>query len=163
MPTNPIRNLIRLSSNERLFGIVDAAQDKELAFEAKCIFNQPFESLLEGEAAPALAEVAPYLVGIDIENEYLERWHARFGKNCGILLASKLNFQQLLVSMRRMLHITDENGRNFLFRFYDPRVFAAYVESCEKEERREFTNYVSQVIYQNGSSSYHCLENELQN
>lgn len=162
MPTNmnPIRSLVRPATNERLYGIVDAAQDRELAFEAKCIFNQPFDSLLEGAAAAALADVAPYLVGIDLKSEYLERWHARFGKNCGILLLSKLNFQELLVAMRRLLHISDENGRKFLFRFYDPRVFAAYVESCDREERCELNSYVSTVIFQEGGSSYRCIEKE---
>lgn len=70
---------------ERLYGIVDGAQDLELAFEAKALYGQNIVSLFQGDMAAAAATVAPYVVPIDPESGYLERWGSRAGRNVGIL------------------------------------------------------------------------------
>ena len=57
---NALRQAIQLAPGEHLFGVVDGAQDLELAFEAKCLYGQEIQSLFEPDMAAA-ADVAPYL------------------------------------------------------------------------------------------------------
>ena len=39
---------------------------------------------------------------------------------------------------RQFLRVRDEAGREFFFRFYDPRVLRVYLPTCNSEELRTF-------------------------
>ena len=68
-----LREYIQLSAHEALYGVVDGAQDLELAYEAKCLHGHEIRSLFQGEAADALADVAPYVVPVCLDSDYLVR------------------------------------------------------------------------------------------
>ncbi len=75
-----LRAQIDLQPGQRLYGIVDAAQDKQLAFEARDRFKLPIRMLFQGEAAQYMDDVAPYLIPIDPESEYLDCWAKALGQ-----------------------------------------------------------------------------------
>jgi hypothetical protein len=147
-----LRGNVKPGTGERLYGVVDAAQDCELAFEAVTGFGKVIRSLFQGEAAPALAHVTPYLVPIDPESGYLQNWAARLGKRAGILLLTSANDDALYLHLRNMFVVQDEKGQEYFFRFYDPRVLRQYVPTCTPDEIRTFFGPV-RVIAAEGSKA----------
>jgi hypothetical protein len=133
-----LRKRIALQPGERLYGIVDAAQDKDMAFEARDRFKLPIRMLFQGEAAQYMGEVAPYFIPIDPQSEYLESWASRWGKNVGILLTSSADPLKLFRHLREVFVVKDEEGQEHFFRFYDPRVLRTYLPTCTPEEVRAF-------------------------
>jgi hypothetical protein len=133
-----LREQIELQPGERLYGIVDAAQDKELAFEARDRFKLPIRMLFQGEAAEYMGDVAPYLIPIDPGSEYLESWAERWDRNVGILLTSFADPLKLFRHLREIFVVKDEEGQEYFFRYYDPRVLRAFLPTCTPEQAREF-------------------------
>ena len=141
-----LREQIKLQPGERLYGIVDAAQDKELAFEARDRFKLPIRMLFQGEAAEYMDDVAPYLIPIEPESEYLESWAQRWGKNIGILLTSSADPLKLYRHLRGIFVVKDEEGQEYFFRYYDPRVLRTYLPTCTPTEVRAFFGPVSALL-----------------
>jgi hypothetical protein len=133
-----LRERIALRRGERLYGIVDAAQDAELAFEAERRFGVKIRMLFQGEAAQYMTEVAPYLVPIDPGSEYLESWAQRWGKNVGVLLTTAADPAKLFRHLREIFVVKDEEGHEYFFRYYDPRVLRAFMPTCGAEQAKEF-------------------------
>lgn len=141
-----LRKQINLQPGEMLYGIVDAAQDKELAFEARDRFHLPIRMLFQGEAAQYMDDVAPYLVPIDPASEYLESWASRWGKNAGILLTTYADPEPLFRHLREIFVVKDEEGQEYFFRYYDPRVLSMYLPTCTPEEVREFFGPIGALV-----------------
>jgi hypothetical protein len=133
-----LRKQLRLRPGESLYTIVDAAQDKELAFEAETRFGLPIRMLFQGEAAQYMGDVAPYFIPIDPEGEYLDRWAASWGKNAGILLTSFADPDTLFRHLREIFVVKDEEGQEYFFRYYDPRVLRVFLPTCSPEEALKF-------------------------
>jgi hypothetical protein len=140
-----LRAQIKLASGERLYGVVDAARDCALAFEAKNGYGKTIRSLFQGAAAPALAHVAPYLILIEPDGGYLQNWARRLGKSAGILLISSADEETLHKHLRNVFVVQDEGGQEFFFRFYDPRVLRTYLPTCTPDEVRSFFGPVRMI------------------
>ena len=129
-----LQQAIQLQPGERLYGIVDGAQDLDLAYEAKCRFGQEMRSLFEGDMAAGAADVAPYLVPIAPAGGYLETWARHWGRNAGILLATAAEPARLHAHLRKILVVRDEQEQQYFFRYYDPRVLRAFLPTCTNAE-----------------------------
>jgi hypothetical protein len=132
-----LRRHLRLGLGESLFGVVDAARDLELAFEAKCLYSQEIHSLFAGDVAPALAEVAPYVVPIQPDSGYLENWTRRWGDSAGILLVTRDSVDRLREHLRQIFVVTDEDDQEYFFRYYDPA--GSSVDIASDEETGDLT------------------------
>ncbi len=133
-----IRARLDLQPGERLYGVVDAAQDAELAFEAERRFGLPIRMLFQGDASQYMREVAPYLIPVDPASEYLESWAQRWGKHVGILLTTPADPAKLLRHLREIFVVKDESGQEYFFRFYDPRVLRTFLPTCTPQDGVEF-------------------------
>lgn len=133
-----IRAHLQLAPGESLYGVVDGAQDLELAYEAKCLYGQEIVTLFEGGMAPALADVAPYVVPVDPNTGYLENWASRWGKNAGVLLTTSAGRDELCRHLRAIFVVQDDKGQQYFFRFYDPRVLRVFPSTCTVKEALEF-------------------------
>jgi Domain of unknown function (DUF4123) len=133
-----LREEIRLAPGESLYGIVDSARDLDLAFEAKCLYHQEILSLFQGDAAEAVADVAPYLLMIDPSGGYLENWANHKGKSAGILLTTSADRNNLYAHLRQIFVVEDEEHQQFFFRYYDPRVLRNFLPTCTPEQLAEF-------------------------
>ena len=142
---NLLQQHLRLEAEERLYGVVDGAQDYALAFEALKDFQSAIRPLFEGESAGRLNLVAPYLVPIDPNSGYLERWAARWGNHVGILLASRVDNEMLYAHLRKIFIAEDERGQEYFFRFYDPRVLRVYLPTCTADEAEEFFGPIRRI------------------
>jgi hypothetical protein len=141
-----IRAHLDLQPGERLYTVVDACQDAELAFEAESRFHVPIRMLFKGEAAQYMREVAPYFIPIDPQSEYLESWAARWGNNVGIFLASSAEPNAVFRHLRDIFVVKDEEGQEYFFRFYDPRVLRPYLATCTPAEAQEFAGPIRAVF-----------------
>lgn len=122
---------------EKLYGVVDAAQDKELAFEGARQFGWKLQWLFSEDTAQQMSEVAPYLVPITFESDYpyresayLDLWAERLGTSAGILLLADSGAEKLRDDLCWAFQVADDDGNDYFFRFYDPRVLRYFAKVC---------------------------------
>lgn len=144
--TNVLRDHLVLEAGDAVYGIVDGAQDLELAYEAKCLYGQDISSFFDGQAADALVEVAPYLVPIDRDGGYIENWVQRWGTNAGVLMIAVGDLEGLQAHLREIFIAKDENGQEYFFRYYDPRVLRSYLPTCTPEELTQFFGPIKRFL-----------------
>lgn len=98
------------------------------------------ESLYEGESQARLADVAPYLLQLDKNSRALDTLTAPtwWGRNRSLYLSSRQPFAEVRKHLARFVRVTSTEGKPFFFRFYDPRVLPAYLESCTPPARLIF-------------------------
>jgi hypothetical protein len=147
-----LRAHLDLQPGESLYGVVDAAQDVDFALDAERRFGLPMRMLFKGEAAQYMREVAPYLIPIPLDSEYLDAWAKRWGRNVGILLTSAADPNTVLRHLREIFVVKDEAGQEYFFRFYDPRVLRPYLPVCTAEEIRQFLGPI-RVLLVEGSET----------
>jgi hypothetical protein len=138
---------------DRLYGVADAARDKELAFAAPRRFGQTIRWLFEEGSGAHMQDVAPYLVPIAFKTRYpyegsgyLDLWAAKLGTSAGILLSAPADPDSLREHLDGVFRVTDETEHRYYFRFYDPRVLRAYLPTCTLAEAREFFGPVSRFL-----------------
>jgi Domain of unknown function (DUF4123)/FHA domain len=132
-PETPLTRLLQIlrSRSEPLFALVDAAQGR-MAFEMLSDCQDECKSLFDGETAEDLAEVAPYLVAISNGSQFLEKLlYLGWGKSWGVFFTSAEPFVRIRKHLRYLQYVTDENQKEgvLYFRFYDPRVLRAFLQS----------------------------------
>jgi len=144
----PLKVLIRemMSPDERLYAVVDAARDPYLALTPRHQLKMRTYTLFEGEMAPFLDLVAPHLVLIDLDSEYLNLWVERLGNSAGILLLTEEVPRSLRTHLRNIFTLTDEEDNEFFFRYYDPRVLRVYLPTCKGEEAKEFFGPIRRIL-----------------
>lgn len=141
-----LRENLRTTAGQRLYGVVDAAQCVDLAYEAKVLFGKEIRSLFLTEVQTPLWDVAPYLVPIDPDSGYLENWARRWGSNAGILLVSAADEDALCAHLRSIFVVADEEGQEYFFRFYDPRVLRAFLPTCSEDQMDELFGSIETFV-----------------
>ena len=144
----------RFGEGDRLYGVVDAARDHELAFAARDRFEQPIRWLFADDAGWHMTDVAPYLVPIEYRRRYpypgsgyLDMWARRLGHNAGILVITRAEADELWQHLRMAFQVTIEGeDSDYYFRFYDPRVFRTFLPTCTAAEAREFLGPIQRVL-----------------
>jgi len=93
------------------------------------------ECLYRGELQPDMAEVAPYLIRLQINTPFMD-WvlQTGWGKHWGIFALSNSDLRSLRRHFRTLLTVHDPTGKPMLFRYYDPRVLRVYLPTCNAEE-----------------------------
>jgi len=145
---SPLKVLIRemMSPDERLYAVVDAARDPYLAIVPRDQLKMKTYTLLEGEMARFLDLVAPHLILIDLESEYLDLWFERLGNSAGILLLTEKSPRSLRSHLRNIFTVTDEENNEFFFRYYDPRVLRVYLPTCTSREAKVFFGPIRRIL-----------------
>ena len=130
-------------SPPQVWALLDAARTDTIypkVFQA----TGPVACLFRGERAQKLAWVAPYLVKLRQGDPFAE-WLLEngWGKSWGIFLESSFPIRKLRDHLRALLAVKDEEGKSFLFRYYDPRVFRVYLPTCNQSELEIIFRHVS--------------------
>lgn len=118
---------------EPVYAVLDAASDPFVAHLVRA-FAEEHRSLYEGPAADSLADCAPYLARVSPGSRFAEELSHGWGRNWGIYLTCGQPLDEVRRHLRRFLTVKTEEGRNLLFRFYDPRVLRAFLPACTPEE-----------------------------
>jgi hypothetical protein len=141
-----VRSYLFAESKSGVYTVLDGASvegllDRLQQYEPEC------ECLYRGEIAPDIAEVAPYLVGLDRRSAFSDWVIDRgWGNHWGVFIVSRSNLPTLRRHFRRLLTVHDDTGKPLLFRYYDPRVMRAYLPTCTPAELEEMFGPVMHYI-----------------
>jgi hypothetical protein len=125
-----------------LFAVIDGAADPTLY--PALLTEQACQSLFAPPLDPDLAPVTPHLVELRPDSLLPGRMQgAGRAGNWGLLCAAPGDFATVRKALRRNLQAMLPDGRLVLFRFYDPRVFVPYLESCDAEALKSWFDPVT--------------------
>ncbi|PXF64393.1 DUF4123 domain-containing protein [Kangiella spongicola] len=139
-----------LFTNKELntYAIIDAAKKGSIPYFLEGM-KATFASLLQGDDAKKLAEVAPYIVllekGSDVSQWYMEKL---YGNSVGFALKTNLGIEGLIQFWARKVKTripgTEEKG---FFRYYDPSVLREYLPILEEDnELIEFMGTTNSIL-----------------
>lgn len=116
--------------------------DADASLEAECLF--------QGELEPDMAEVAPYLVRLDLGSE-LTDWIVRtgWGQHWGSFVTSRQGFLALRDHLRALTLIYQRDGTPLYFRYYDPRVLRVFLPTCSPEQLKQMFGPVDAFLAEN--------------
>ena len=126
-----------------LYAVVDCAAADWL-FPA--VSREPqHEPLFSGALEPELRENAPHLVSLGPEAPLLALLNSDEARQAaaGCVLEAELGMAELRRSLRRKLTAMLPDGRVVMFRFFDPRVLATYLDSLTPDETAPWFNGIS--------------------
>lgn len=134
------------TENTKLYAIVDGVQAVELAFVAR-LMGHPVYTLFSGDMAEAVAHAGPHLIAVERPLPFLEKWVETVGHHCGVLLQTEAELDLLYTHLREIFVVTDEEeGQEYFFRYYDPRVIRTFLPTCTAGELEEFFGVVDRWI-----------------
>ncbi len=128
----------RLQPGEQLYAVLDAARNPSSLLECIRERDLPSYSLFSGRLARRLDHVAPFLVSAGTDPGFLSLWEEHFGENYGVLLLSGAPPGELWRHLRSVFVSSDEDGNEFFFRFYDPRVLGLFLPTCTPHDLSAF-------------------------
>lgn len=59
--------------------------------------------------------------------------------------------------LREVFISRDENGQEYFFRFYDPRVLRSFLPTCQSEELREFFGPIGRLVTDDELSEHYVI------
>ena len=126
----------RLAATGQLYAVVDACKEPEVPPKCKSLGERAV-SLYRGGAEEQYADIAPYLVAMDAA---VLSWVKQrlWPRPWGIFIYSDAALEALRTHLRHFLKVKDEQGKQYFFRFYDPRILPPFLESSNREELRQF-------------------------
>ncbi|MEQ1907745.1 MAG: DUF4123 domain-containing protein [Vicinamibacterales bacterium] len=129
-----------------LYAVVDGAKAFELAFAGR-LMGHRLLTLFLGDLASAVAHVGPCLVVLGNERSaFLARWTDACGKHAGVLFESDAPLDALCDHLRHVFVAMDEDGQEYFFRFYDPRVLRTFLPTCRADELLEFFGPLRRLV-----------------
>ncbi len=128
----------------KMYAILDACDEPSVPVIARNLEDKAC-CLFQGKALEQNWNVAPYLVEVTVvalECIKEELWGKPFGF---FFTAPDTTLEDLWRHFRHFTLVKLPDDKTVYFRFYDPRVLGTYLESCTKEEVREFFGQVSTI------------------
>ncbi|MCA9707448.1 MAG: DUF4123 domain-containing protein [Myxococcales bacterium] len=143
-----------------VFALVDGAQDERVVALLRADGNDS-RCLYGTELPDALATVAPYLVGLGAHRPF-SGYFARLGRghNWGVMLRSTASMDDLAEHFAGLIRARLPEGREVLFRFYDPRVLRAYLPTCTPEELDQVFGPVDAFLVEVGDGRWSVFRRE---
>jgi hypothetical protein len=118
----------------QVYAILDAARNDKI-HPAVTACSLEWTCLYLGNIPLELEQVAPYLVKLERDNPFTKRIvDEGWADHWGIFFWSPAEMADLRQHFRKFLVVKDESGKDLVFRYYDPRVFRAYLPTCTPEE-----------------------------
>jgi len=115
-----------------LYGIIDAAHDPRIHLAIKA--EEQWKSLFGGPIDPDLLPFTPHIVRLDDHGQFKGIFQRHgWDLNWGLVCWSSVSLMDVRRVLRRNLQAMLPDGRAVLFRFYDPRVWRPYIETCVGE------------------------------
>jgi hypothetical protein len=131
-----------------VYAILDGARDKEIerivrlgALKSACLY--------EGKLTFKMIQAAPYLVRLEKDHpQTLELIRKGWGNSWGIFAityqgATHINIRH---NCRKIARVKGPNGKNLVFRYYDPRVLRTYITQCDINDAEKVFGPISELI-----------------
>jgi len=121
------------------WAVLDAARDY-VRIALSRMFAPEHESLFDGDRAARMDHVAPHLFAADPEGRVaLLAVSGLPPGEAGLLVDAPVSFAELRRHLRRFLTVVRQrDGKQVLFRYYDPRVLRVFLPVCTPDELRQF-------------------------
>jgi pSer/pThr/pTyr-binding forkhead associated (FHA) protein len=118
-----------------LMALIDAIRDREI-LELLQTHADEHQSLYRSEQDP---KIAPHLVRFAPRSALLKQMIQKgWGRQWGLYLTSALSLADLRQYFRTALMVTMPDGVELFSRFYDPRFFRTFLESCTAVEAESY-------------------------
>src|SRR5579864_786672 len=129
--------LKNLADTGYLYAILDSCDEPLVPPKMQELGEEKALSLFKGGAQESYWAVAPYLAKVDAG---LLAWIAENldGTPWGIFVFSKTDLPALHKHFRHFLIVQLHDGKQWFFRFYDPRILTTYLPSCNAAELKQF-------------------------
>lgn len=117
-----------------VFAVLDGASIPDLL---ERLYEQQPEHvcLYRGELEPDMAEVAPYLVRLEPDSDFIDWIIERgWGRHWGIFALSGESLSAMRRHFRAFLIVYSPEDKPVYFRYYDPRAMRVYLPTCNAEE-----------------------------
>jgi hypothetical protein len=148
-PGAPDLHSVLRGQADQLYALLDAARDPEVVKLLR-ESQAEYQSLYDGDKAKEMDDFAPYLVRLPGDSPLLPTLVENgWGKSWGVYLVCGLPFKEVRRHFRKFLTVKDESGKEFYFRFYDPRVLRIFLPTCTAEETKEFFGPIGQFLLEN--------------
>lgn len=122
------------AEDANVFAVLDGASIPGL-LEKFHTLQPEYICLWRGELEPDLAEVASYLVQLELDSEFTNWMIAQgWGQHWGIFVITYADLREMRKHFRTLLTVYDDQGQPLVFRFYDPRVLRVYLPTCNEQE-----------------------------
>ncbi len=126
-----------------IYALLDSARDPRILPLLR-LSDCEFKILYSGTMAESLSDYAPYLVSLPPGTPLLaqlldEGW----GQSWGYFLVCNDDFSAIRRHFRRLLAVRMPNGKQVLFRFYDPRVLRVFLPTAISDEIKQFFGAIS--------------------
>jgi hypothetical protein len=103
--------------------------------------NEEHQSLYTGAQH---STITPYLVRLPPRCDLLRKMiQLGWGNEWGVYLTCPLSLAELRNYYRTVLMVTMPDGTELFSRFYDPRFFRRFLETCSRDEAEKFFGPVS--------------------
>lgn len=123
-------------SKPNVFMILDCARDKRMEplinkanIEKSCLYS--------GNLNYKLKRAAPHIVKLTEESAFTAKvLREGWGKSWGIILLTEptIPMKTVRANCKRLAKVTNTNGKNLFFRYYDPRVLRKMLPVCNSYE-----------------------------
>ena len=120
-----------------IWAVLDCARDPQMWWMIDKL-SLLRECLYSGSISTQLERAAPYLVQLEFDEPQTMRLLDRgWGRSWGILLRADISPKGLRNHLRRLLLVGTPGGKQFVFRYYDPRVMRAFLPTCTASQLDE--------------------------
>ena len=140
-----LEKLRQFAESGYLYAVIDSTDAPKVPPKMQELGEEKAVSLFKGTAQQDYSAVAPYLAKVDVEmlrwlfeNVWKEPW--------GIFALSKASLEELRSHFRKFLVVQLPDGKQWMFRFYDPRIIATFLEACSETELKGFFGLVRGYI-----------------
>lgn len=128
------------NADEHLYMLIDSAHDERIYPMLAASKNMRCCLFSEENTSPEIKAVAPYLIKIKTLDESLQ-WCLREGLHQHWMLffvSTQEHVSELRQHFKRFAVVEMPNGKQGLFRYYDPRVLPAFLKATPEPEREKF-------------------------
>ena len=133
----PQGRLLHFLSNQpqTVMALVDAIRDAKV-LELLQATREEYQALYGGEQNPA---ISPYLVRLPPRCDLLKQMiQLGWGKEWGVYLTCPVSVAELRHYFRTVLMVSLPDGAELFSRFYDPRFFRRFLETCSPAEAEKY-------------------------
>lgn len=143
-----------------VFALVDGAQDPRV-YPLLTAQGNDWRCLYGADLPRPLATVAPYLAALSSHYSF-GGYFARYGRghNWGVMLRSSASMDDVAEHFADMIRVRLPEGREVLFRFYDPRVLRAFLPTCTPTELDAVFGPVSAFLIEQGDGNWKVYRRE---
>lgn len=138
-----------------LYAVVDTARDPRLYKLA--ILSNTAQCLFAGELSEEIKQVSPYLVSMHDAGLLMRAWEDYGqGQHWGIFIRTSMGMNRLRQHLRKFNLAKLPDGRVVLFRWWDPRVLGAYLETCSAGDLNSWFSGVEEVFCEDRIGDAFC-------